>query len=309
MIPNRLWLLLFVLCLNIPAAVSAQTACPAPENLPTRLSIGLWARIPPEPGPPNNVRVEPGTAGALAGQLTAGQVFAVVDGPRCADGYVWWAVEAGELSGWTVEGDAESYWLEPLTAPIVPDDGSVLPVCAAPPEDYTRVTQGNAVLNARTLAMLDHAEAIYRALGGETVNFRLAITQGSYTGGYVAASFGTHDGGGAVDLSVRSPQDFSLLEDDIPLMLQALRLAGFAAWLREADQLSPGSPIHIHAIAIGDAELSEAARAQIDGPFGYLRGYDGLPQDNGVPQPDTSGDLILCDWLAEHGWGDLREAQ
>lgn len=306
---RRLLILLFALYLNMPLAASAQSECPTPANMPARLAAGMWARIPPDPRLPNNVRAEPGIAGMRVGQLTAGQVFAVVDGPRCADGYVWWQVESGALSGWTAEGDAADYWIEPLAAPVLPDDGSVPPVCAAPPEDYTRVTQGYATLNARTLAMLDHAEAIYRALGGEIVNFRLAITQGGYNNGYVAASFGTHDGGGAVDLSVRSPKDFSVLEDDIPIMLRALRLAGFAAWLREAGQLGSDSPIHIHAIAVGDAELSEAARAQIDGEFGYLRGYDGLPQADGIPQPDTSGDLIICDWMAAAGWDDLRESE
>jgi len=71
--------------------------------------------------------------------------------------------------------------------------------------------------------------------------------------------------------------------------------------------LYPGSPIHIHAIAIGDADLSEAARGQIDGTFGYLRGYDGLPHDDGIPQPDTSGDMVLCDWMKDMGYTDLRD--
>jgi hypothetical protein len=86
-----------------------------------------------------------------------------------------------------------------------------------------------------------------------------------------------------------------------------MRIAGFAAWLRDFDELYPGSPIHIHAIAIGDAELSEAASEQIDGPFGYLRGYNGLPQDSGVPLPDTSGDLVVCPWMTVLGYDDMRQ--
>ncbi|MBZ0274703.1 MAG: SH3 domain-containing protein [Anaerolineae bacterium] len=285
----------------------AQTACPAPENLPPRLAIGSWGRVSPEPGPANNVRAQPGRAGERVGELAAGDVFAVVDGPRCADGYVWWQVQSGDLIGWTAEGTDGEYWLEPLAALLLPDDNSMPPVCATPPEDYSRVTIGNAVLNARTLAMLDHAAAIYQALGGTTVDFHYAITQGSYTGGYVAASFGTHDGGGALDLSVRSREDFSLLEEDIPVMLEALRLAGFAAWLRQANQLEPGSPIHIHAVAIGDAELSTAARAQVDGTFGYLRGYDGIPYTDGIPKPDDSGEMVICGWMIDQGFNDLRD--
>jgi hypothetical protein len=33
--------------------------------------------------------------------------------------------------------------------------------------------------------------------------------------------------------------------------------------------------MHIHAIAIGDSDLSPAAQEQLTGPAGYLRGYDG----------------------------------
>ena len=176
--------------------------------------------------------------------------------------------------------------------------------CWRPPDDYSHVVQGYAEFNARTLAMLDHAEALYQAQGG-SVDFRLAITQGSYNGG-VDASFGTHDGGGAVDLSVRSRVDWSVLADEIDPMLAALRTAGFAAWLRDQDELYPDSPIHIHAIAIGDAELSPAARGQIDGPFGYLRGYDGLPREDGIPVADRYGPPILCDWMRDLGYADLR---
>lgn len=179
------------------------------------------------------------------------------------------------------------------------------PGCQAPPEDYTRVWVNGALLNARTLAMLDHAQALYQAAGG-TSDFRLAITQGSYTGGALAASFGTHDGGGAVDLSVRSRADWSVLTDEIEPMIAALRAAGFAAWLRDTGDLYPDSPIHIHAIAIGDRELSEMARAQIDGSFGYLRGFDGLPRIDGVPHPDRHGGPVICRWMVAQGFRDMR---
>lgn len=178
--------------------------------------------------------------------------------------------------------------------------------CQPPPEDYTRVTLGNATLNARTLAMLDHAQTLYNEWGGTTVDFRLAITQGSYNAGSVAASFGTHDGGGGVDLSVRSRVDWSVLADDIPQMIRALRVAGFAAWLREPDGLYPGSPIHIHAIAVGDAELSPAALAQIEGPEGYLRGFDGLPTEDTAPAPDPHGGPVICGWMRDLGYDDWQ---
>lgn len=177
--------------------------------------------------------------------------------------------------------------------------------CQPPPDDYSRLWLNGEQLNGRTVAMLDHAQALYSSWGG-TLDFRQAVTQGSYTGGALAASFGTHDGGGAVDLAVRSPVDGAVLVNEIDWMLRALRLAGFAAWLRDNDELYPGSVIHIHAIAIGDAELSDEARAQITGRFGYLRGYNGLPQPNGLPIPDRYGGPVLCGWMLVLGLNDLR---
>jgi hypothetical protein len=185
-------------------------------------------------------------------------------------------------------------------SPFVEPDG-----CWQPPDDYSRVWVSGAQLNARTLAMLDHAQALYSAQGG-VIDFRLAITQGSYTGGALAASFGTHNGGGAVDLSVRSRVDWSVMVSEIEPMIRALRISGFAAWLRDTGELYPDSPAHIHAIAVGDRELSQSARAQIDGTFGYLRGFDGLPQPNGIPQPDRYGGPVVCRWMIAEGFNDMR---
>ncbi len=172
--------------------------------------------------------------------------------------------------------------------------------CQPPPEDYSRVIVRGHMLNRRTEAMLAHAQALY----GGSHDFMLALTQGSYNVG-VAASFGTHDGGGAVDLAVRDLQDWhNILYDELDAMILALRQAGFAAWVRYEGDLYPDSPIHIHAIAIGDAELSPAAQEQLMGAPGYFRGYDGLPVD--PPQPDRHGGPYLCPWMLEVGYRDLR---
>ena len=68
------------------------------------------------PGPPNNVRLKPGPDNKLLGKIYAYQIVFVVDGPKCADGLVWWYVRDYEtgLEGWTGEGDAKGYWLMPL---------------------------------------------------------------------------------------------------------------------------------------------------------------------------------------------------
>jgi hypothetical protein len=74
--------------------------------------------------------------------------------------------------------------------------------------------------------------------------------------------------------------------------------------VREPDELYAGSPIHIHAIGVGDRDLSEAAQRQLTGPEGYFRGFNGLPLD--PPAPDQWGEPILCPWMIEMGYQDLR---
>ena len=110
-----------------------------------------------------------------------------------------------------------------------------------------------------------------------------------------------------MDLSVLHRGTYTVLWDDIGPLIHALRVAGFAAWLREYGELYPDSPIHIHAIAIGDRELSPAAREQLTGPAGYFRGYNGLPvAKNETPEPDRYGGPILCQWMIHLGYQDLR---
>src|SRR4030095_13588184 len=158
--------------------------------------------------------------------------------------------------------------------------------CQKPPEDYTRLEVNGWTINQRTFAMLTHARELY---GGELEINGHAITQGSYHDNG-AASFGTHLGGGAVDLSVLRWGTYTVLWDDVEPLIHALRVAGFRAWLREYGQLYPASPIHIHAIAIGAQELSPAAEEQLTGEAGYFRGYSGLPVDMyGAPAPDRYG--------------------
>ncbi len=175
--------------------------------------------------------------------------------------------------------------------------------CQKPPEDYTRLEVNGWTINRRTLAMLAHAQKLY---GGEIELTGHAITQGSYhdNGSY---SFGTHLGGGAVDLSVMRRGTYTVLWDDVPLLLRALRAAGFAAWLREYGEVYKDSPIHIHAIAIGDRELSPEAEAQLTGPAGYFRGYSGLPfPEGGTPTLDRYGGPVLCQWMIDLGYQDLQ---
>jgi hypothetical protein len=174
--------------------------------------------------------------------------------------------------------------------------------CQPPGDDYSKVEVNGFWLDERTYEMLQYAHSLYAG----PIDIRgPAITQGSFSNNG-PESFGTHLGGGAVDISVLRPGGSDVLYSEIEPLLRAMRAAGFAAWLREPGELGPGSPIHVHAIAIGDQELSPAAADQLTGPFGYFRGFTGVPTSDGVPIPDHDGSLVLCNWMVKMGYADLR---
>lgn len=117
-----------------------------------------------------------------------------------------------------------------------------------------RVTVDGKTINKRTALMLACAEA--------RLGYQLYITQGSYNTGGVSQSAGTHDGGGAIDVTGVNNWNEVVL---------ALREVGFAAWHRTPAQ-GPWND-HIHAIAIGDSELSSGARSQV---YSYYNRNNGL---------------------------------
>jgi hypothetical protein len=98
------------------------------------------------------------------------------------------------------------------------------------------------------------------------LGWQLVPTQGSYNRGGVTASAGTHDGGGAVDFRARD-----LTATKRTAAVVALRRVGFAAWLRLPTE--GNWVVHIHCIAVGDAELSAGAKRQV---LAYKAGRNGL---------------------------------
>lgn len=149
-------------------------------------------------------------------------------------------------------------------------DAAKHPNVQPPPSDYHRVVFRGGLMNVRTKVMLERAELYWSGKG------TYVVTQGSYNRGGVAASAGSHDGGGALDISVSGKS-----QADINRMVRSLRQAGFAAWQRTpADGFSP----HIHAIALGDREASPLAKQQMQS---YFAGRNGLA-NNG---PDRNGNL------------------
>ncbi|MEW9549763.1 peptidoglycan-binding protein [Nonomuraea sp. NPDC050783] len=129
-----------------------------------------------------------------------------------------------------------------------------------------RVPVDGFVVNSRTRSMLTEAE---RLLGRD-----LKLDQGSYNPGGDPTSAGTHDGGGAIDISVKGMSSAARTA-----AVRALRLVGFAAWLRDPRQ--DDWPWHIHAVAISDPDLSGQAQHQAGDYYLGLNGLAGRGPDDG----------------------------
>ncbi len=129
----------------------------------------------------------------------------------------------------------------------------------------SRVSYRGVTINTRTKAMLLEAER----LTGTTVS----LTQGSYNPGGVDASAGTHDGGGAMDISVSGMSSTTRTN-----FIKALRRVGFAAWYRTPAQ---GFAYHVHAEAISDPDLSSGAQHQTGDYYLGMNGLAGRGADDG----------------------------
>lgn len=169
----------------------------------------------------------------------------------------------------------------------------------APKNPYTRTTYGGHTVNWRTRAML---MVLGQRLYGDP--YSLFVAQGSYNPGGVGASGGTHDGGGAVDLSA----------NDKFRKVKIGREIGFRIWYRSALPGVWGE--HCHAIAAGDQEMSAAAHDQIVQYANHTNGLADHGPDNFPFHPNTvfnyqawrkKYNARQADWFAMAEKSDLKE--
>jgi hypothetical protein len=98
-----------------PGVTPTAFSCPGAPA--TRLKSGDRAYASDQTAIPSRVRSAPGTSSEILGLIQPRQVVEILDGPQCAQGYIWWKVHplGSSLTGWTAEGNTISYWLEPCT--------------------------------------------------------------------------------------------------------------------------------------------------------------------------------------------------
>jgi hypothetical protein len=154
-----------------------------------------------------------------------------------------------------------------------------------------------AYTDDRTAAMMDGLVSLL----ADDVAAKVRPTQGSYAGGGVQASAGTHDGCGALDLA---GQDAGMTQTDRELIRDAGRRVGFAAWIRDPSQSD--WPWHLHFIAVqagGEWDqgcLSSGGHGQV---IDYYEGRNGLA--SGAPD-DGPRDWVGTTWETyEEGNVDL----
>ncbi|MFN8375006.1 MAG: SH3 domain-containing protein [Anaerolineae bacterium] len=81
----------------------------SPLALPTlpvagpALAAGSTALINTTEGDQLNVRSGPGRDYGIVTRLDDGTRVTIIDGPRTADGLIWWQIRAGDLEGWVIE--------------------------------------------------------------------------------------------------------------------------------------------------------------------------------------------------------------
>jgi hypothetical protein len=116
------------------------------------------------------------------------------------------------------------------------------------------------------------------------VSWGIGLDQGSYSTSD-PTSAGTHDGGGAVDVTATGLTTAQRWET-----VRALRTVGFVAWLRTPSQ--GAWPYHIHAVAVCDPDLSKPAADQVND---YYFGRNGLA-DNAADDTPATYRVALTWW-------------
>jgi hypothetical protein len=139
---------------------------------------------------------------------------------------------------------------------------------------YSRIHVDGYVVDEYTASSVAQVKTLFPLLGGTgTVH----LAQGGYDNGAVAASAGTHNGGGCVDFSLsdKTQANWQILE-------KAARMAMFAAWHR-TPLYRNGSLVwsdHVHAVQIGNDLAAHLAKQQVQDYYAHKSGLVGEAPDN-----------------------------
>lgn len=102
---------------HTPSPVASITPAPRCEGAPpTRMIVqerGRVTKVAPDDTETLNMRAGPSISETVLRRINPGELFFVLGGPTCADGYTWFQVVYRGREGWVAEGDANRYFIEP----------------------------------------------------------------------------------------------------------------------------------------------------------------------------------------------------
>ncbi len=88
---------------------------PCANTYVSYLAAGMGGKVNEQYPANQRVRSAPNRNAAIVGTMPSGEQFQILEGPACANNWVWWRVRSNSgLTGWTAEGDGTERWLIPL---------------------------------------------------------------------------------------------------------------------------------------------------------------------------------------------------
>jgi uncharacterized protein YfaS (alpha-2-macroglobulin family) len=134
-----------------------------------------------------NIRNAPGTQNsAVVASAPNGTLFNVLDGPTCADHYVWWKVQSldGKLSGWIAEGDLKQPYVVPDNPTPATDTSTMTPLTPTPIAQQPLAANGDLPPGIYRLEMEapdipDNSHHITHVMIVATENITLKVAQNS----------------------------------------------------------------------------------------------------------------------------------
>lgn len=96
---------------QFPAAIPPTPICEG--ALRSRLILYERGRVLDDDDRALRMRSGPGTSYEIVAQIRVNQVFLVLEGPRCGEGYTWFLIQYRGVEGWIAEGSSDGYFVEP----------------------------------------------------------------------------------------------------------------------------------------------------------------------------------------------------
>jgi uncharacterized protein YgiM (DUF1202 family) len=89
---------------------TAPPACP--NALSNRLILYERGRVTSDDPAPLNLRSGPRTSFDILDTIPSGDIFFVLEGPRCSEQYAWYRIDYRGQQGWIAEGSNRAYFVE-----------------------------------------------------------------------------------------------------------------------------------------------------------------------------------------------------